>query len=410
MNTNDRSIVGLVTVAHAMVHTYELSIPVFMTVWLADLGLSTSALGLAATVGYALFGLGALPSGILVDRLGSRRLIAVCLAGMGGAFVLLSIAHTVWTITLALMAWGVAASIYHPAGLSLVSTGTVQRGKAFALHGMAGNVGIALGPLATALLLIVLDWTVVAAVLAVPAALAAVYALRASFDEHAGEKLKGDGVDTAPAQTLSELWHASRGLFATGFAAVFAIVMLSGLYYRGALTFLPDLLTPLVTIDLPVDWEAGRYVYAGLLMVGIGGQYVGGRLTDRFPTERSMAVVLALLAVIALAFLPVAQLGTAALLGISAVFGFALFAVQPLYQATVAEVTPVHARGLSYGYTYLGVFGVGALGAAVAGTVLQVFSPTVLFVVLATFAGTAATLSTWLATRSASSEKVASPS
>jgi predicted MFS family arabinose efflux permease len=151
-------------------------------------------------------------------------------------------------------------------------------------------------------------------------------------------------------------------------------------------------------------------VYAGLLMVGIGGQYVGGRLTDRFPTERSMAVVLAILAVIALAFLPVAQLGTAALLMISAVFGFALFAVQPLYQATVAEVTPVHARGLSYGYTYLGVFGVGALGAAVAGTVLQYFNPTVLFVVLAAFAGTAAALSTWLSTRSVSPEKVASPS
>jgi MFS family permease len=408
MNTNDRSIVGLVTVAHAMVHTYELSIPVFMTVWLADLGLSTSALGLAATVGYALFGLGALPSGILVDRLGSRRLIAVCLAGMGGAFVLLSIAHNVWTITLALMAWGVAASIYHPAGLSLVSTGTVQRGKAFALHGMAGNVGIALGPLATALLLIVLDWEIVAAVLAVPAALAAAYALRASFDEHAGEKLKDGAVNTAPAQTLSELWHASRGLFATGFAAVFAIVMLSGLYYRGALTFLPDLLTPLVTIDLPVDWEAGRYVYAGLLMVGIGGQYVGGRLTDLFRTERSMAVVLSVLAVIALAFLPIARLGTGALLAASAMFGFALFAVQPLYQATVAEYTPVHARGLSYGYTYLGVFGVGALGAAVAGTVLQYFSPTVLFAVLAAFAGTAAALSTWLATRSAPSEVASS--
>ena len=402
MNANDRSIVGLVTVAHAMVHTYELSIPVFITVWLAELDLTTATLGAAATVGYALFGVGALPSGILVDRLGSRRLIAACLAGMGGAFLLLSIASSVWTITLALMAWGAAASIYHPAGLSLVSTGTVQRGKAFALHGMAGNVGIALGPLVTALLLIVLDWPVVAALLALPAAAAAIYALRASFDEHAAEKLKADGPVAAPARTLSELWQASRRLFATGFAAVFAIVMLSGMYYRGALTFLPDLLTPLVTIDLPVDWEAGRYVYAGLLMVGIGGQYVGGRLTDRFPTERSMAVVLAILAVVALAFLPVARLGTAALLAASAVFGFALFAVQPLYQATVAEYTPVHARGLSYGYTYLGVFGVGALGAAVAGTVLQVFSPMVLFVILAVLVGMGAVLSVWLATRSPS--------
>jgi MFS family permease len=397
MNANDRAIVGLVMIGHAMVHTYELSIPILMTVWLAELEVSTSVLGTAAMAGYALFGLGALPSGILVDRLGSRRLIVACLAGMGAAFGLLSLAQNVWTITVALVAWGAAASLYHPAGLSLISTGVQARGHAFALHGMAGNAGIALGPLLTALLLIGLDWPWVTAVLALPAGGATVYAARAAFDEHAAE---APGTDTAPAASpLRRLWTSSRQLFATGFAAVFAIVMLSGLYYRGALTFLPEVLTPLVALDLPVDLEPGRYVYAGLLMVGIGGQYVGGRLTDWMRTERAMAVAFLVLAGIAAAFLPVARTGTAGLVAISVALGFVLFLVQPLYQATVALYTPTRVRGLSYGFTYLGVFGVGALGAALAGALLQFVSPTALFLLLAGFGALAALVSGWLALR-----------
>ena len=414
MTSNDRSIVGLVAVAHAMVHTYELSIPIFMTAWIAEFSVSTRELGLMVGVGYALFGLGAIPGGVLSDRLGSRGLIAACLAGMGGSFALLSFTSGPWTLTAAMAAWGVAASVYHPAGLALISKGVVQRGRALALHGMAGNLGIAFGPLLAAVLLVGLgDWRWAALVLAVPAAGATVYALSSSFDETAAERAlqgaeddtSGDSTSGASAREGSSIITTSRLLFASAFASVFAIVMLSGLYYRGVLTFLPGLLNDLVAFALPLDLDPGRYVYAGLLMVGMLGQYAGGRLTERYPTEICMAVALGLLSVIALAFLPVVRMGTAALLAGSAVLGFFLFIVQPLYQATVAEYTPSDARGLSYGFTYLGVFGVGAVGAPIAGWLLDVATPWVLFAVLAGIAGIAALLSAGLVRRARRARK-----
>ena len=300
---------------------------------------------------------------------------------------------------------GLAASVYHPAGLSLISKGVSQRGRALALHGIAGNAGIALGPLATAVLLAWIgDWQWVALLLAIPAALATAFALASSFDESAAEDEASDAQGTCrqtehDGHLLRRLGATSRQLFATAFAGVFVVVMLSGLYYRGVLTFLPGMLDEVITFTLPISVESEHYVYAGVLMIGMLGQYAGGKLTDRLPTEIGMAGALAILAGTALVFLPVVQLGTAPLLVASAVLGFFLFLVQPLYQATVAEYTPARARGLSYGFTYLGVFGVGAMGAPLAGWILDAASADVLFYLLAGVAAAASLLSAWLMVR-----------
>ncbi|MFB6303561.1 MAG: MFS transporter [Haloferacaceae archaeon] len=403
-------------VAHAMVHTFELTIPLFVTVWLVEfstvdlgvvsLGVNAAVLGLVVTVGYGLFGVGALPGGMLVDRIGPTRLIAGSLFGMGGAFLLLGLAPGLVTITLALLVWGAAASVYHPAGLTLLSTAVDERGTAFAYHGMAGNAGIALGPLCAAVLLLLVDWRTVALVLAVPALCAGVYAARADVDG-----APGAAGERTVAGSLAAFRRDARRLFAGGFVLVLAVVMSSGLYYRGVLTFLPEMLAELpgygpVALSSVVPGVEGdrtlhpaRYFYAGLLMVGVGGQYVGGKLTDRIPVELGLVGVFAGLAAVAAAFPLVAAAGGAPLLALGGLLGFVLFAAQPFYQATVAEYTSTDVRGLSYGFTYLGVFGVGAAGGAIAGAVLTYAGRGTLFAVLAGFALVGLTLGVTLLRR-----------
>ena len=405
MRAQDRAITGLTTIGHALVHTYELSIPILMTVWLRELGASTAELGVAVSVGYALFGLGALPGGILTDRYGSKRLIGACLLGMGGAFVLLSLAQGLVLIAGALAVWGAAASVYHPAGLTLISKGASERGRVFAYHGMAGNLGIALGPLAATVLLLFLDWRIVCLVLAVPGLLMLPVIRRLQVREAPPDTAAAEGAEpTAEAFSWGRFWADTKTLFASGFSVVFLIVLLAGMFYRGVLTFLPDLLERIaalepITLSGALTLEPGRYVYVGLLLVGVLGQYVGGRLTDRLPIEHGLAVALTALSLIAFFFLPLAQLGLASLLAISAALGFLLFGLQPLYQAAVADYTPPGARGLSYGYNYLGVFGVGALGAALAGTLLDAFGPQTMFSVLGLLTFTAALAAIVLARR-----------
>ncbi|MDH5021257.1 MFS transporter [Halobacterium rubrum] len=437
MNRNDRAIVGLVALAHATVHTYELSIPILIPIWLDVFPVTQSTLGVVVATGYALFGLGALPGGVLSDTVGSQRLIIGCLVAMAGAFVALSLAPSIPVVGLALVAWGAAASVYHPAGLSLISTGVEERADGFAYHGIAGNLGIALGPLVVTLLLLVADWRAVTAALAVPAVVAGVVASRVELDEHAaaetdsgddsGETAADGGGEDAAADggsedaagdgdsgdaggrsemgvtSLPEFLDASKTLLVGPFAAVFVVVVLSGLYYRGVLTFLPEVLSAYPSLA-PVEvagrqLQPYRYVYAGLLLVGVGGQYTGGKLAGRFETEPTLAVAFGVLAALSVVFLPAAGAGLLPLLVAGVFLGFALFVVQPLYQTTVAEYTPAGTRGLSYGYTYLGVFGVGAIGAAVAGSILEFGSLPVLFAVLAGFALTAAATAAWLSSR-----------
>ena len=94
---------------------------------------------------------------------------------------------------------------------------------------------------------------------------------------------------------------------------------------------------------------------------------------------------------IALLFVP-ASSTLVTLLAISVALGFALFAMQPLSQATIAKYSPPEHRGLSFGYTYLAIFGIGALGASLAGAALTYGSSTAVFVLPAGFAAVALAL------------------
>ncbi len=409
VDRNDRAVVGLATVGHASVHTFELAIPLFIPLWLAEFDsldllvasvpFDAAAAGVLVTIGYGLFGLGALPGGVLADRVGSKRLIVACLFGMSAAFVVLALAPSALAVGGALALWGAAASVYHPAGLSMLSRGASERGKAFAYHGMAGNLGIALGPFVVAVALVVADWQTVALALALPVVGVAALATRIDVDERAAvEEDSSDGNEdpatasdggedrTSSVESFADFKLGSKELFLGGFALIFPVVVASGLYYRGILTFLPEVLSSydafaaIAVGDLSL--ETYRYAYAGLLAVGILGQYAGGRVSDLVRPERALAPAFLALAVLAAFVLPAANAGLVPFLALGVVLGTMLFFVQPLYQAAVADHTPAGTRGLSYGYTYLGVFGVGALGGALAGAILEFADAAALFATL----------------------------
>ena len=381
MEANDRNVVKFTALAHALFHTYELSIPLFIGVWMADFDASAALVGTVVGAGYALVGLGAPISGVLSDRFGS-------MVGMGAGFALVSLADGVVVLGAAMLVWGAFASLYHPAGLSLISRSAEERGTVFAYHGAGGNVGTAAGPLVTALLLLSVDWQLAVGLLAVPAFVAALLGSRVEFDAVGGDDTASVSLGAELRRTAAE----SRALFGAAFTVAFVAILLYGTYYRGLLTFLPDVLAESPSL-VPValfgrEIDPAQYVYTGLLTVGIAGQYVGGRLTDRVPSTTTFVAAFATLAGLAVAFPVVRTVGVVPLVAVCLALGFVVYGTAPVYQVVIAEHAAADAHGRSYGFTYLAMFGVGAAGASVAGIVLTHATSAVLFGVLGVVAVT----------------------
>jgi MFS family permease len=442
MEPNDRAIASFTGLGHATFHAFELSIPVFVPVWLGAFDASPTALGLAVGAGYALVGLLAPVAGGLADRFGSRRLVLLSGGGMGVAFAALSVVGSLATLAGVLALWGAAASLYHPAGLSLISRGAERRGRVLAYHGAGGNLGMVVGPLAAVLALVALGWRTVALLLTVPAAVCLLVGLFLRFEEDGAPATDSDGSADAPPDadgrpaadappdadgrpaadappdtdgrpdadappdagtdgraaaagtgvggaldTVRRFLASSRGLFVGGFVVVFGIQMVYGTYYRGVFTFLPDVLGGLAVLE-PVtvgsrSVASGQLAYAGLLLVGVGGQYAGGVLSDRLDPERTLLGTFAALVVASVLFVPASRTGVLPLLAVCAALGLLVYVFPPVGQSLVAEYVPEGKHGLSFGYVYLGTFGVGALGAAMAGATLDLGGVPTLFSVLA---------------------------
>ena len=390
MRRNDRAIATFTGLGHGTFHGFELSIPLLVPIWLAEFDASPTTMGIAVGAGYALIGLVAPLAGVLADRYGSKRIVLLSIGGMGLSFAILSTVGSIVALAAVLILWGTAAGLYHPAGLSLISRGAERRGTVLAYHGAGGNLGMVVFPLATVGLLLVVDWRLVSVVLAVPAALCVFAGVALRFD--AGEtpmteSSSSDGGGRDLTSAFRTVLADSRGLFVGGFLVVFAIQLVYGIYYRGIFTFLPDVLGGLPVFEpLAVgrhELEASQLAYTGLLLVGVFGQYTGGVLSDRTNPERALVGTFVVLTLATVLFVPASTSGIAPLLAVCAVLGFCIYAFAPISQSLIAEYADDRTHGLSFGYVYLGTFGVGALGAALAGAALDLGGTLALFSSLA---------------------------
>lgn len=399
MDGNDRAITGFTMIAHCAFHVYELAIPLFIVVWLNAFDVTPAVIGTVVGVAYGTIGVGALVSGTLSDTYGSKLLVLLSLFGMGLGFLVVGLATSIEIVAFGLVTWGIGASLYHPAGLSLLTRGTVDRGTALGYHGAAGNVGTALGPFAAAILLTFFHWRSVAIVFVAPAVIGILLGLRLEFDEGASVRVS----ESDSVSNLGEFLTASRGLFTSAFVIAFAVMILHGVYSRGIFSFLPEILSDLPifsTVELLGEsFDPSQYVYAGLLFAGTFGQYAGGRWTTDENVERAVLTTYSAVVVLSVLFLPAAAAGIAPLLLVCVLIGFTVYMTAPIRQVLVAKYASADTHGLSFGYTYLGVFGFGALGATLGGITLTHGDTVSFFAVFGSVAAMAVILGAYLCYR-----------
>ncbi len=354
MRREDRRVVAVLGFLHGVVHANILSIPVFLLAWKTEFGADDVTLGLLAAVGYGFYGLGALPFGFLADRGAPARLLLLCAAGIATSMLGVAASPSIPLLAVSLGALGLFSGIYHPTGLSIISRAVAEQGRGMGWHGMGGSLGIAAGPAYVgAALAVGWSWRPVAGLLVIPGLLALALLAFARL----------------PTETSTPVPGSSRpqvALLSRSFAFILLVYMFAGFAYQGGLTFLPRFV--------------GAGFFALALALGAIGQVVSGRLADRRRFERIL-FALSVAAAAILVLLAVLPLG-GAFIGAALVFGFLLFSLEPLQNTLVTGEVPRPLRGMAFGFTFLSVFGIGSLGAALAGWLLARNANAILFLVL----------------------------
>ena len=364
------------SLAHALVHALELTYAALLLRIGDEFDLGKGVLGIIATVGAFAFGAGALPGGALVDRLGTQRVLYFCFLGAAGGALLVGLSPSAAFLAVFLALLGLAIGLYHPAGLALIAQGAARRGIALGYHGVAGNIGIALAPAIAVGFSAAFGWRSAYFFLAALAlALAVVLRLIRLPTPAAAVPV------AAPAASDPR----PRAAALLPLLLVYLAFVLNGFIYRGSITFLPTHIEEQVHVSvLGIDEKTlAGYLTTAALLMGAGGQYLGGSLSQRYRLER-LAAPIALTLVPALLLMGVSS--GLALVAAAGVFIFFNFSAQPVYTGLIADYSPERALGRSYGISFFAAFGLGSSAATFAGFFAQRFGTSSVFLTLAGFA------------------------
>ena len=370
-------IVLYTALAHALVHTIELTYAALLLRIGDEFGQGEFMLGVIANASAFTFGAGALPSGVLVDRLGSQRVITFGFLAAAAASLLVGLSPNALVLGVFLGLLGLSIGLYHPAGLSIIAQGAEKRGLALGYHGVAGNIGAALAPALAVGLAVAIDWRAAYFFLSALALLMVILLRAIRLPEVMSQPA------AAPAPAVADGVRAAQAFMPL--VLVYGVSVLNGFIYRGSLTFLPAHIEENVHISILGINEAalaGSLTTVALL-AGSAGQYFGGSLSQRHVLER-LAPPLALALVPALLLMGVS--GGLALVAVSAAFVFFNFSGQPVYNGLIAEYTPQGAMGRSYGISFFAAFGLGSAAASFAGFFAERWGTGSVFLSLAGFA------------------------
>lgn len=153
-----RRTLRFINVAHALDHFVLLIYPTAVIAIAAQTGLGYGALIGLATGAFVAFGLCALPMGWLADRFGRRNMLAVFFLGYGLSCLGVASASSPLAFALWLCVLGVASSIYHPVGSTMLVSHARRLGRELGINGVWGNFGAASASGVTALIAASLGW------------------------------------------------------------------------------------------------------------------------------------------------------------------------------------------------------------------------------------------------------------
>ena len=354
---------GLITLGHSLTHWYPATFFMLLPLIGNEMGLSYSQIGFIMTCQYAAGAISNVPGGMLVDVWGKKgQLMALSLFWVGFPYLMMGFSSQYWMLLICVMLVGIGNNLWHPTAIPLLGSMFPKRkGLALSLHGMGGNVGDALAPLAVGALLTTLSWREIVVLNVIPGAAMSMLILfflgtmtfaprkksapqtQSELGEQAGAVAAAD----TKGQSMRSYWQGVKDLMHT--PGLFLLTLSSGfrsMTQGTLLTFLPLYLAK--DMGYSVFWVgAGMALLqlAGFIAAPIAGHFSDtmGRKTILMSSFGMSGVVLLLMTFAG---------GSSWFVFLIAVLGFFLYAARPIMQAWMLEATPKNMGGTAIGLMF----------------------------------------------------------
>ena len=369
MNRIEKTILAITGGSHLSVHALRLALPSLIPILMNEFNVGLDILGIVVTISAFMFGVGAIPAGLLENKFGGKTLLILYLFGSGFSAIFISISNSFYLLVLGLGLLGFSSSIYHPAGLTLISNRVQLITKGMAIHGVFGSIGSAIGPVLATTLAFFISWRASYATLGVfnvLLAIATIFLIKSSKKEI---NIKN---------TKKYIKNTNR----TALIFFYITNMLMGFVYYGFTTFMPIHFAENTNEFLPFIPDAMK---AGIFpsfvfLSGIIGQIIGGKLGTRYNRINILPYIIAinipflfLMGYAKGVFLIICSLG----------LGMAHFSNQPISNTIIADLTHSNNRGIGYGINFFLSMGVGSVAAMIGGVLAANYGTPIVFISLA---------------------------
>jgi MFS family permease len=363
----------VMTATHMLTHVfYRVHTTLFPTLQ-DEFSLSIQQLGLIAAIPPLVQTLLSIPTGLLSDRIGSRRMILVSMIVSAVGSLLASQAASPVILIVAISLAFINTTVYHPAAYSFVTRlfRPRDRLRALGIHGAGGTLGVAIGPLSISTIMGVLDqgWRQVYLFWFVPFLLGIIAVLRIKSEPKEDEPL--DQEEQARSPAVTSLFSASLVMF---------LVYLS---VRVIATSMSDSFMALYLVDDRGLSTSVASFYIGLnTLVGVLAAPVGGFLAVRYGEKKWLLSVL-LLAYVCFG-LAIAVPSNAAFVVLYLAYGFLNFLGMAATSAIMAKLSPGRQRGLAFALYFLPSSVMGAVAPLIAASIAEAFGLVAIYYVATT--------------------------
>jgi MFS family permease len=336
--------------AHFFDHFFLLVFPTAVIAIESDWNLIYGEALAMGTSMYVAFAVATLPAGWLGDHIDRRILITIFFFGCGASSIFTGLVPGAFGIATGLAFLGAFAAIYHPVGMSLVIELAERPGRALAVNGVFGNMGLAGAALVTGLLTAQFGWRsafIVPGVIAI--AIGVFYAL---------QNFRSEGLtDNVNKKTSDAFAAVSRRNQMRVFAVVIVSAIFGGAVFNAVTMTLPKLFDErLLFSDIDLSQVGG---YAALVFgVAAFAQLPVGDLLDKYGA-RPILVGLLIPQIAMLVLIANTQGG--AVIPIAMVLVLLMFAEVPITSWLLGHFVAPNWRARAFSVEYVLSLGLGAL-------------------------------------------------